>query len=108
MRSENRFNGNYIFDSPPVSFGWCLNSAEGAAFSSRGRKAVDQNLENELEARRAGTILRGEMRSSAAPSALDHFSFDYPRPDGRGYLMAVLRTLTLAPFPARLFKQEVS
>jgi hypothetical protein len=88
-----------------VSFGWCLNSAEGAAFSSRGRKAVDQNLEIEVE---AGTILRCEMRSSAAPSALDHFSFDYPRPYGRGYLMAVLRTLTLAPFPARLFKQEVS
>ena len=67
------WEGNYIFDSPNVSFGWCLRSAEGAAFSSRGRQAVDQSLENEVEARRAGTILRGEMRSSAAPSALGHF-----------------------------------
>ena len=65
---------------------------------------MDQNLENEVEARRAGTLLRYEMRSSAAPSALDYFSFDYPRPHGRGYLMTVLRTLTLAPLPARLFK----
>ncbi len=34
-------------------------SAEGAAFSSHGRKAVDQNR-NEIEARRAGTVLRRE------------------------------------------------
>ena len=52
-----------------------MNSAEGAAFSSRGRKAVDQDL-NLIEARRAGTFgadtfLRCEMRFSAAPSALD-------------------------------------
>jgi hypothetical protein len=40
---RNRLNGNYISDSPDLSFGECLNSAEGAAFSSRGRKAVDQN-----------------------------------------------------------------
>jgi len=33
-----------------------FNSAEGAAFSSRGRKAVDQTS-NEIEARRAGTLL---------------------------------------------------
>jgi len=36
----------------------CLNSAAGAAFSSRGRKAVDQTS-NEVEARRAGTLCFG-------------------------------------------------
>jgi len=44
-KQGNRLNGNYISDSPDLSFGLCLNSAEGAAFSSHGRKAVDQNLE---------------------------------------------------------------
>lgn len=50
-----------------------INSAEGAAFSSRGRKAVVQDLKPRRgpEARRAGT-LGPMMRFSVAPSALAH------------------------------------
>ncbi len=77
-----------------------LKSAEGAAFSSRGRKAVDQNLEMKSRPGRAGTL--GALKFiSAAPAALNHYCFAYPRPHGRGYLMPVLRTL--APTSARLF-----
>jgi hypothetical protein len=37
-------------------------SAEGAAFNSRGRKAVEGEAERESEARRAGTLSRGDIR----------------------------------------------
>jgi hypothetical protein len=55
----------------------CLGSksAEGAAFNSRGRKAVDPRPQDEIEARRAGIPLH-DMRFTAAPSALDYLGFD--------------------------------
>jgi len=37
------FKANYISDSPCLSFG--LTAPKARAFSSRGRKAVDQTLE---------------------------------------------------------------
>jgi hypothetical protein len=52
-----------------------LSSAEGAAFNSHGRKAVDRPAD-EIKARRAGTFLvPGRkngfvLRTTAAPSAL--------------------------------------
>jgi hypothetical protein len=48
-------------DSPLV-IGLVLDSAEGAAFNSRGRKAVDPNI-GLNEARRTGTICPPERNA---------------------------------------------
>jgi hypothetical protein len=56
----------------------CLgsNSAEGAAFNSRGREAVDSTPREEIEARRAGISLHCDRGFTAAPAALDYLGFD--------------------------------
>ena len=56
----------------------CLGSksAEGAAFNSRGRKAVDPRPRDEIEARRAGISLHCDMGFTAAPLALNYLGFD--------------------------------
>ena len=47
------------------------NSAEGAAFNSHDRKAVDQDVG--LRSRPVGPTLLAVKRVHAAPSALDNF-----------------------------------
>ena len=56
----------------------CLGSksAEGVAFNSRGRKAVDPRPQDEIEARRAGIPQHSDMGFTAAPSALGYLGFD--------------------------------
>ena len=71
-----------------------VNSAEGAALSSRGRKAVDQAEREELRLEGAALSLQSvSFLFNVAPSALGiRFLNFFPRPYGRGYLMPVLWT----------------
>ena len=81
------------------------NSAEGATFNSRGRKAVDRTPKTIREVRRTDINPTGLLTphpsgggtNCVAPSALHQLLFDYPRPYGRDYLMTVLRTSLSAP-----------
>ena len=61
-----------------MSSGLGSKSAAGAAFNSRGRKAVDSRPEDEIEARRAGIPLHGDrgllphLRRSTILVSTDH------------------------------------
>ena len=61
-----------------LSSGLGAKSAAGAAFNSRGRKAVDSRPEDEIEARRAGIPLHGDrgllphLRRSTILVSTDH------------------------------------
>jgi len=68
--------GNHIVIHEAMSSCLSCNSADGAAFNSRSRKAVDPRPPDEIEARRAGISRRGDMGFTAAPSALDYLGFD--------------------------------
>src|SRR5215831_15912754 len=89
---SHRFIGNYVLDTGRVPLRF--NSAASAALSSRGHQAVDQVGERELRPERAGIVSAvRELRFNVAPAALGiRFCIFSPRPHGRGYLIAVLRT----------------
>ena len=90
--SKTVLKSNDIVDSLHLSFGGVFQRRR-LAFSSRGRKAGDRAG---IRSRPAGRpLLRYDAIFSAAPSALDHSSFDYPRPPGRSCLSTVAPDLNL-------------
>ena len=91
-----------------MSFVLGPKSAEGASFSSRGRKAVDKKPRNEIEARRAGILLRCDPGPNAAPSALNRFMFRLSTGSRPRLFNDGPSDLTLAPCPAHLFERSES